>query len=130
MSEDKKLKWNEYMRNYRATKETKKNAIADQAHTNWSIAAKKVEKLGIGKVATDKNEIKAMKELYKTVSKINDLIGKKKFSVDHVVEISLGGDHTLDNLQILPISENIKKAHRNRKAKSIRPKNDGEMTLR
>ncbi len=122
--------WNEYaresMRKRRAGNETVTQRLKDNAHTLHAQAVKRVKKAG-GFVTEDKSEIKKIKDLYYTVCKLNELVGKKTYCVDHVCAVAHGGSHTLDNLQVLTISENSKKWH---KEKSIRPLYKGQIETR
>jgi hypothetical protein len=110
----------EYMRNWRKNHESSKNRISDTAHTNWMGARKRAEKFG-GKVETDPELIKAMKNLYKLASQMNEKAGKKIYCVDHVVELAYGGDHVLSNLRLTTISDNSKKYQRIKKEMKTRP---------
>ena len=82
-----------------------------QAIDSFNQAKKKALKHGCI-IATDPKEIKAMKEFYSAVCLLNQKDGKCKWSVDHIVELSMGGPHTLSNLQCLSKSDNSKKSHR------------------
>lgn len=118
---DKDLK-NEYMRHWRSSKESSKNRIADQAHTAWSRDAKRVLKMNQGGfVEINPDNIKRMKELYKTAYELNEMVGSSYYSVDHIVEIADGGDHTFENLQIIPLHINLKKSALAKKKREIRP---------
>lgn len=57
-----------------------------------------------GTVATDLAERKAIIRLYQVCP-----IGCE---VDHIVPVSKGGSHTLDNLQILTAAENARKGNK------------------
>lgn len=113
------------MKKYRATNESLTARLKDNAQTLHAQAVKRTKKAG-GYVTEDAKEVKKIKELYLEVSRINHTLGRKEYCVDHIVAISNGGGHCLDNLQILTISENSKKYHqvdkKMKKMKSIRPK--------
>jgi len=98
------------MKKYRATNETLTARLKDNAQTLHANAVKRTKKQG-GYVTEDTKEIKKIKEMYYEVCKINNILGKKQYCLDHIVAISNGGGHCLDNLQILTISENSKKYH-------------------
>jgi len=98
------------MKKYRATNETLTARLKDNAQTLHAQAVKRTKKQG-GYVTEDPKEIKKIKEMYYEVCKINNILGKKEYCLDHIVAISNGGGHCLDNLQILTISENSKKFH-------------------
>jgi 5-methylcytosine-specific restriction endonuclease McrA len=84
-------------------------------------AVKRTKKYG-GFVTEDPVEIEAIIDLYHEVHRRNLAEGKQKWSVDHIIELSLGGPHTLANLQIMEMKDNLAKSHKTRKAvKSIRP---------
>lgn len=116
---------NKYMRLWRSRKETSKNRIADQAHTAWCRDAKRVLKANQGGfVEINPDNIKQMKELYKTTYELNEMVGSSYYSVDHIVEIADGGDHTFDNLQIIPFHMNLKKSAIAKKKRHTRPLNN------
>lgn len=117
--------WNERsretMRKRRLFTETKEQRLKDNAHTLHAIACKRVSKAKMGgRVADDAEEVKAIKALYYKICEINEILGKPTYCLDHIIPICQGGDHTLDNVQILTISENAKKSARERK--ETRPK--------
>lgn len=109
------------MKKYRANGETLHAKLKDNAQTLHAQAVKRTKKAG-GYVTEDSKEIKKIKDLYLQVCKINNILGKKEYCIDHIVAISSGGGHCLDNLQILTISENSKKYHKI--DKHIRPVNN------
>lgn len=80
-------------------------------------------------IATDPKEIKAMKEFYLAVALLNQRDGGRKWSVDHIVELAMGGPHTLANLQCITVSENIKKSHRLNPRKNARKGEKGVNTI-
>lgn len=63
-------------------------------------------------IATDRNELSRMKELYLQVARLNQRDGKRIWSVDHTVELALGGPHIFANLQCMKRSDNLGKSNR------------------
>lgn len=84
---------------------------SQQGNSSFHMAKNMAKKYGC-EIATDKDEIKAMKELYSRVAELNSKEGSRKWSVDHICELALGGPHVLANLHIVTFSENVKKSHR------------------
>lgn len=99
-----------YMRQYRASKESLLNRWKDAAHTTFCNNNKRVKDAGFNAlIATDPEEVKKIKHLHRLVAELNHVFGRTQYSVDHITPISMGGSNTLDNLQILSISENLSK---------------------
>ncbi len=74
-----------------------------QAGKNSRKASRRVRDKG-GRVATCLRERRAIITLYQTCP-----IG---YEVDHIIPVSRGGSHTLDNLQILTQAENVRKGNK------------------
>ena len=74
-----------------------------QAGKNSRKASRRVRDNG-GRVATCLRERKAIIRLYQTCP-----LG---YEVDHIVPVSRGGSHTLDNLQLLTREENVRKGNK------------------
>ena len=67
-----------------------------------------------GVMATDAVELRAMKAMYFDVWMRNHSCGWAMWSVDHIIAVIDGGSHTLDNLQIMLLSDNTAKENRSR----------------
>jgi hypothetical protein len=114
--------WRNYYREYfRKNNEQRVKNIARCAYNNGRKRALKYNR----PVSDDPIEIKMMKAIYLAVAKANDEAGTRKYSVDHIKELSTDekSSHTYDNLAVLDCKENVRKSHRIRKEmfKSIRP---------
>ena len=60
------------------------------------------------KLICPKEQKKIIDILYQTSSRIAGCTGIK-WSVDHIIPLSKGGQHCIDNLQLMPLSINVKK---------------------
>ena len=50
--------------------------------------------------------------LYASCQRLNKIFGRATFSVDHIVPVSMGGEHSIQNLQIVPFKWNCRKGNR------------------
>lgn len=106
----KKEKQKEYLKRYKVQKKSTPEGRVDwTAAKSYDNAVKRTRKYG-GFVETDKHEIKRMRALYRHVKWLNHLNPyMPKMEIDHVIAISDGGSHTMNNLQVLRREENMKK---------------------
>lgn len=63
------------------------------------------------KIKPNKKDLKLIKEIYACCSRISKCTGIPHH-VDHIIPLCLGGQHSPNNLQVLPASINIKKGGR------------------
>lgn len=106
----------EYMKQRRAS-ETKEQKWWDDAYTKNAIATKRSG----GNIEPEDKAF--LVELYYHLTAINSILKPygQTYTLDHIQNLSEGGKHSLDNVQILTQSENAKKWHRERKEMSKRP---------
>lgn len=80
--------------------------------TGWSRG---VERCGADNVATDPEEIEAIKKLYRVQFYVNNSSGLDRFDpnfmeIDHKTPVSAGGGHFLNNLELIPRHEHLAKS--------------------
>ena len=119
----------EYARKYmkaRRASETKEQKWMDDAYTKNAIANKR------SKGNMEPEDQKALTALYYHLTAINSILKPygQVYTLDHIQNLSEGGSHSLNNVQILSQSENAKKWHRERKEMCKRPSNPSDYETR
>ena len=110
----------EYIRKYRIKNRDTLKCKIQQWDKNWreanrdkrshNEAKRRESKYRSLSVMTEKDK-KSIQILYK-VARIMSKLGSRKYHIDHIIPLSKGGTHTLDNLQLIDSVFNISKGNK------------------